>query len=63
MAAQLNANPSPMDFHSAFRAIRNGLADQPDMYIVNEGANTLDFARNIIDITSLANVSTVAPGA
>ena len=50
MAAQLNADPNPMNFHSALRAIRNGLAGRPDVYIVNEGANTLDFARNIIDI-------------
>jgi oxalyl-CoA decarboxylase len=50
MAARLNADPSPMDFHSALRAIRNALASHPDVYIVNEGANTLDIARNIIDM-------------
>lgn len=50
MAALLNADPSPMTFHSALRAVRNALAGRPDVYIVNEGANTLDFARNIIDI-------------
>jgi oxalyl-CoA decarboxylase len=50
MAARLNADPSPMNFSSALRAVRNALASQPDVYIVNEGANTLDFGRNIIDM-------------
>ncbi|MGH6672244.1 MAG: oxalyl-CoA decarboxylase [Xanthobacteraceae bacterium] len=50
MAAHLNADPSPMTFHSALRAVRSALAGRPDVYLVNEGANTLDFARNIIDI-------------
>src|SRR5260370_3894476 len=50
MAACLNADPSPMNFSSALRAVRNALATQPDVYIVNEGANTLDFGRNIIDM-------------
>ena len=50
MAARLNADPSPMNFSSALRAVRNALAARPDVYIVNEGANTLDFARNIIDM-------------
>jgi oxalyl-CoA decarboxylase len=50
MAARLNADPHPMNFSSALRAVRNALADRPDITIVNEGANTLDFARNIIDM-------------
>jgi oxalyl-CoA decarboxylase len=50
MAARLNADPSPMNFSSALRAVRNAFATQPDVYIVNEGANTLDFGRNIIDM-------------
>jgi oxalyl-CoA decarboxylase len=50
MAARLNADPSPMNFSSALRAVRNAVATQPDVYIVNEGANTLDFGRNIIDM-------------
>jgi len=50
MAARLNADPSPMNFSSALRAVRNALASQPDVYVVNEGANTLDFGRNIIDM-------------
>jgi oxalyl-CoA decarboxylase len=50
MAARLNADPAPMNFSSALRAVRNALATQPDVYVVNEGANTLDFGRNIIDM-------------
>jgi len=50
MAAHLDANPSPMDFYSSFRAIRDVLATRPDVFVVNEGANTLDFGRNIIDM-------------
>ena len=50
MAARLNASPDPMNFYSALRAIRDVLADRPDIYVVNEGANTLDFGRNIIDM-------------
>jgi oxalyl-CoA decarboxylase len=50
MAASLNANPSPMTFTSALRSIRDVLADKPEIYVVNEGANTLDIGRNIIDM-------------
>ncbi len=39
-----------MDFYSALRAIRDVLTDKPDVYVVNEGANTLDFGRNVIDM-------------
>jgi oxalyl-CoA decarboxylase len=50
MTAQLEANPTPMNFSSALRVVRDVLADKPDVYVVNEGANTLDFGRNIIDM-------------
>ncbi len=50
MAATLDKNPSPMNFHSALRAIRDVLKTRPDINVVNEGANTLDFARSIIDM-------------
>lgn len=50
MAAHLAASPSPMDYYSALKAVRDVLVDQPDVYVVNEGANTLDFGRNIIDM-------------
>ncbi|MFM0323035.1 oxalyl-CoA decarboxylase [Caballeronia glebae] len=50
MAANLRANPDPMTFQSGLRAVRDTLASHPDVYLVNEGANTLDIARNIIDM-------------
>jgi len=50
MESRLNANPDPMNFSSALRAIRDVLNTRPDIYVVNEGANTLDFTRNIIDM-------------
>ncbi|MEJ0051241.1 MAG: oxalyl-CoA decarboxylase [Methylovirgula sp.] len=50
MAARLKAEPNPMNFSSALRAVRDVLVNKPEINIVNEGANTLDFARNIIDM-------------
>jgi oxalyl-CoA decarboxylase len=50
MAGHLAANPDPMDFYSALGAIKGVLADKPEIYLVNEGANTLDITRNVIDM-------------
>jgi oxalyl-CoA decarboxylase len=50
MAARLTANSSPMDFYSALGAIKKVLADKPETYLVNEGANTLDIGRNVLDM-------------
>ena len=50
MTARLNADPKPMNFSSALRAVRAALEDKPDVYVVNDGANTLDFTRNIVDM-------------
>ncbi len=50
MAAQLAARPSPMNFHSALSVIRDQVKARPDAIVVNEGANTLDFARSIVDM-------------
>ena len=49
MAATLDKNPSPMNYHSALRAIRDVLKTHPDINLVNEGANALDFTRSIVD--------------
>ena len=49
MAATLAKNPSPMNYHSALRAIRDVLKAHPDINLVNEGANALDFTRSIVD--------------
>jgi oxalyl-CoA decarboxylase len=50
MAATLAQDPAPMNFHSALAAIRDKFRERPDMILVNEGANTLDFGRSIIDM-------------
>jgi oxalyl-CoA decarboxylase len=50
MAATLALNPSPMNYHSALNVIRNTVKANPDAIVVNEGANTLDFARSIVDM-------------
>jgi oxalyl-CoA decarboxylase len=50
MAETLAKNPSPMNFHSALNVIREKIKQRPDAYLVNEGANTLDFARSIVDM-------------
>jgi oxalyl-CoA decarboxylase len=51
MAETLAKAPtSPMNFHSALSVIRNKVKERPDAYFVNEGANTLDFARSIVDM-------------
>ncbi len=50
MASKLMNNQVPMDFHSALGALRAIVKQRPDAILVNEGANTLDFARSIIDV-------------
>ncbi len=50
MAPRLRNNNIPMDFHGALGALREITKEHPDTILVNEGANTLDFARSIIDI-------------
>jgi oxalyl-CoA decarboxylase len=50
MSQRLDADPHPMQFYGALRAIRDVLREYPDAYVVNEGANALDFARNVIDM-------------
>jgi oxalyl-CoA decarboxylase len=50
MAETLRLNPSPMNFQSALNVIKNQVKARPDAIIVNEGANTLDFARSIVDM-------------
>src|ERR1700726_4549383 len=50
MAARLMNNAAPMDFHGALGALRTVIKERPDAILVNEGANTLDLARGIIDM-------------
>ncbi|MGL4494629.1 MAG: oxalyl-CoA decarboxylase [Beijerinckiaceae bacterium] len=50
MAPRLMNNKSPMDFHGALGALRQVIKERPDAILVNEGANTLDLARGVIDM-------------
>ena len=50
MRERLAEDPHPMRFYNALGAIRSVLHDNPDVYVVNEGANALDLARNVIDM-------------
>jgi oxalyl-CoA decarboxylase len=50
MAETLAKNPSPMNFHSALNVVRDVVKANPDAYLVNEGANALDFTRSIVDM-------------
>ncbi len=50
MAPKLMNNNVPMDYHGALGVIKNVIKERPDTILVNEGANTLDLARGIIDI-------------
>ena len=50
MAPRLKNSNQPMDFHGALGVLRTIIKERPDTILVNEGANTLDFARTIIDM-------------
>jgi oxalyl-CoA decarboxylase len=50
MAETLAKNPSPMNFHSALNVVRDIVKANPEAMLVNEGANTLDFTRSIVDM-------------
>src|SRR5947199_1049983 len=50
MAPKLMKNSAPMDYHGALGALRTVIKERPDTILVNEGANTLDLARGVIDI-------------
>lgn len=50
MKAKLSADPNPMNFFSALNAVENVLVNHRDIYVVNEGANTLDDGRNVINM-------------
>jgi len=50
MAPRLMNNNVPMDYHGALGVLRTIIKEKPDTILVNEGANTLDLARGVIDI-------------
>lgn len=50
MAPTLQNNASPMNYAGALGAIKRVIDQKPDTMFVNEGANTLDFARSMVDM-------------
>jgi oxalyl-CoA decarboxylase len=50
MAPKLMNNNTPMDYHGALGVLRTIVKERPDAIFVNEGANTLDLARGVIDM-------------
>jgi oxalyl-CoA decarboxylase len=50
MAPRLMNNNVPMDYHGALGALRTIIKERPDTVLVNEGANTLDLTRGVVDI-------------
>jgi oxalyl-CoA decarboxylase len=50
MAETLAKNPPVMNFHSALAVVRDIVKANPHAMVVNEGANTLDFTRSIVDM-------------
>src|SRR3974390_2030654 len=50
MAPRLQNNNVPMDYHGALGVLRTVVKERPDAILVNEGANTLDLSRGVIDM-------------
>lgn len=50
MAPRLKNNNSPMDYQGSLGVVKEIIAQNPDVVLVNEGANALDQCRSIVDI-------------
>ncbi|KAI3593116.1 Oxalyl-CoA decarboxylase [Cupriavidus sp. U2] len=50
MAETLAKETTPMNFHGALRVLKDVVKANPGISFVNEGANTLDYARAVIDM-------------
>ncbi|RTL51296.1 MAG: oxalyl-CoA decarboxylase [Bradyrhizobiaceae bacterium] len=50
MAPKLRNNNTPMDYYGALGVLRDVIKERPDAIFVNEGANTLDLARGVVDM-------------
>jgi oxalyl-CoA decarboxylase len=50
MVENLAKETNPMSFQTALSVIRDTIKARPDAILVNEGANTLDFCRSIVDM-------------
>jgi oxalyl-CoA decarboxylase len=51
MEQRVGSDMTPMDFHTALGALREIIEQRPETMLVNEGANTLDFARSVINMS------------
>ncbi len=50
MAEKLSSTALPMNYFAALKAVSDVLEKYKDIYLVNEGANTLDDTRNVINM-------------
>lgn len=50
MAPRLRNNNSPMDYQGSLGVVKDLIAENPDVVLVNEGANALDQCRSIVDL-------------
>ena len=50
MQVKLTTVSSPMNYFNALRAVKEVMQGYKDIYLVNEGANTLDDTRNVINM-------------
>lgn len=50
MAQRLAEDQQPMQFYSALRPVREFFSQHPEVYLVNEGANSLDITRNVVEM-------------
>ena len=50
MEAKLNNLTNPMNFFNALKIVKEVVDTHKDIYIVNEGANTLDDTRNVVNM-------------
>lgn len=62
MEERLSQNPSPMNYFSALKAIRDVLDEHKDIYLVNEGANTRMMPVMLSTCISHGDVSTPVAG-
>lgn len=50
MSIKLNTETSPMNYFNALKVVKEVVDSHKDIYIVNEGANTLDDTRNVVNM-------------
>lgn len=50
MAVKLSTNTTPMNYFNALNAVNEVVETHRDIYLVNEGANTLDDGRDVINM-------------